>query len=376
MQSITAPPEISSALVLSGPGPGSLQEASRAWNQLATHLDDYADAYTKAISSLTDSWRGRSASSMTSAAAPYLAWLRATAQQCRRTATSMDLAAAAYESVRAAVTPIAAVSANRTRRSLLLANNIFGDNTAKIAENESQYLSMWTNNTAALTRYQAASAQATTLPAFSSPEQTTTTTGSATRAATTAATGSTVSSLESTIASFDPNAGWSGLANTYANQFVSSGFPINLLSYLAQYTSAQALTNVNNAIADGLAEGESALPASLPEALEALGAAGLTELPSAAIGVGMKVGPLTAPPAAAGFLAAAQTPTQLTAAATPLPVSESAGFSGFPPIVPPIAPPPAAAGSGWRKRRQQKYEDLEVGLQLRGSVIPKPPSAG
>jgi hypothetical protein len=42
------------------------------------------------------------------------------------------------------------------------------------------------------------------------------------------------------MSSFDPNSGWFGLANTYANQFVSSGFPINLLSYLAQNSSARA----------------------------------------------------------------------------------------------------------------------------------------
>ncbi|BBY34613.1 hypothetical protein BST33_14840 [Mycolicibacter minnesotensis] len=369
MQSIAAPPEISSALVNTGPGATSLLDAAGAWRLLGAQLDEQADGYVSALSALVDSWRGRSAAAMVASAEPYLLWLRTTAQECRRTAASIRLAAAAFDSVRAAVTPPAAITANRARRVELLATNRFGTNSAAIAENESQYLAMWTTNTAAMTRYQAASAQATTLSGFDAP----TTTPSA---------GNTsldglLTSLEALVNPYDPNYGWSGLANTYANQFVSSGFPINLLSYLAQNTSAQALQNVNAAIGQGLSEGEAALAPALPlGGLGALGAAGLTEMPTAAIGVGMKVGPLTAPPAAAGLLATAQAPVQLASAVTPLPAPESAGFSGVPPILPPIVPPAAAAGSGWRKRRQQKYEDLEVGLELRGPVMPKPPSAG
>ncbi|WP_409428599.1 PPE family protein [Mycobacterium sp. SMC-11] len=368
MQSITAPPEVTSALVHTGPGARSLVEASGAWRKLGTYLDEYADDYVAALSSLVDSWRGGSAAAMVQSAEPYLVWLRATAQQCRRTAAAMQQAAAAFETARAAVAPTAAIKTNRTRRVQLLASNRFGTNSAAIAENESQYLGMWTNNTAAMTRYRAAAAQATTLPAFSSPKLATSGTTSA---------ASTLASLEQSLPAFDPNASWTGLANTYANQFVSSGFPINLLSYLAQNTSAQALQNVNTAMAQGLAEGESALIPAMPlGGLGALGAAGLTEMPAAAIGVGVKVGPLTAPPAAAGFLAATQAPVQLASSATPLPANQSTTFAGVPPIMPPMVPPSNSAGSGWRKRKQQKYEDLEVGLELRGPVMPKPPSAG
>lgn len=255
MQSVTAPPEVTSALVHNGPGARSLIEASGAWRHLGTYLDEYADDYVAALSSLVDSWRGRSAAAMVQSAEPYLVWLRATAQQCRRTAVSMQQAAAAFEAVRTAVAPTAAIKANRTRRVQLLASNRFGTNSAAIAENESQYLGMWTNNTAAMTRYRAASAQATTLASFSSPKPAASGTTSA---------ASTLASAEPSLPAFDPNASWTGLANTYANQFVSSGFPINLLSYLAQNTSAQALQNVNTAMAQGLAEGESALIPAMP----------------------------------------------------------------------------------------------------------------
>jgi hypothetical protein len=176
------------------------------------------------------------------------------------------------------------------------------------------------------------------------------------------------------------------LANVYANQFVSSGFPINLLSYLAQNQSAQALQGVNAQIGQGVSEGESAL-GPLGAGLGgggalgglgqlgpgALGAAGLGQAStSAAIGTGVPMGKLTAPPSIVNLLPTSQAPVQLASAATPL----GAGESGLP-MLPPLMPPPISpAGSGWRKRKQQKYEDMEIGAELKGTVMRPPPSAG
>ena len=185
---------------------------------------------------------------------------------------------------------------------------------------------MWANNSAAMTRYQAASAQASTLPQFSSPSSTTNPAGtakqsSAVSAATTsssptvsAATPAQTSQVNLGFA--DPTTGYFGLANVYANQFVSSGFPVNLLSYLAQNQSAQALQGVNAQIGQGVSEGESALGGGLGGGASgalgglgglgqlgpgALGAAGLGQAStSAAIGTGVSIGKLTAPPAVVG----------------------------------------------------------------------------
>jgi hypothetical protein len=67
-----------------------------------------------------------------------------------------------------------------------------------------------------------------------------------------------------------------------------------------------------------------------------------------------------------------QVPVQLASASTPL----GAGESGLP-MLPPLMPPPISpAGSGWRKRKQQKYEDIEIGAELKGTVMRPPPSAG
>src|SRR5262249_10403085 len=146
-----------------------------------------------------------------------------------------------------------------------------GKNLAAIAETEAQYENMWVNNSAALYRYEANSAQALELPQFSSPPSIVNPAGTAAQASAVSAAAALpadtvpppVSPIDQILQAigvlFDPNQGWFALGNTYANQFISSGFPINLLSYLAQNTSAQALQSVAPDIAEGLSEGESAL---------------------------------------------------------------------------------------------------------------------
>jgi len=402
MEFTSLPPEITSALIHTGPGAESLIAASEAWQQLGVTLEDSAESYGGALSSLAGVWQGPSSATMAQAVEPYVTWLRTTAQQTQQIASSAEAAAAAYNTVRASVVPVAAVIANRTQLVHLLATNVFGMNLPAIAENEAQYQAMWANNSAAMTGYQAASAQATTLPQFSSPASATNPTAldskaSAATAATTSSTASTAAATSVTPAAAtpvnfgfsDPTTGYFGLANVYANQFVSSGFPINLLSYLAQSQSAQALQGVSGSIGQGLSEGEQAInvPGGAAGALGALGAgglshggglggalgaAGLGEInTSAAIGKGVSIGNLTAPPAVVELLQTSQAPVQLASAATPL----DAGSAGMP-MMPPLMPPPISAGSGWRKRKSQRYEDLEIGAELKGKIVRPPPSAG
>jgi PPE-repeat protein len=404
MEFTTLPPEVTSALIHTGPGAESLIEASEAWQQLGTDLEDSAETYAAMLSSLTGTWQGPSATAMVQAVEPYLSWLQTTAQQAQQTASSAMAAAVAFNSVRAAVVPTAQVTANRALLAQLLATNGFGRNLPAIAETEAEYQAMWANNSAAMGRYQAASAQATALPQFSSPTSTTNSTGlaaqaSAVPAATTssaATTGATtaqsgglfgiLAALESFFSfTNNSNAAVGPNANMW-NTIFSSGFPINLLSYLAQNQSAQALSGVNSAIGQGVSEGESALGGGAAGGLGGLGRAGLGTLgpgalgaaglgqasTSAATGVGVSIGKLTAPPAVVGLLPGQQVPVQLASAASPL----SAGGSGLP-MLPPLMPPPISpAGSGWRKRKQQKYEDMAIGAELKGKVVDPPPSAG
>src|SRR5271168_3940099 len=395
MEFTTLPPEVTSALIHTGPGAESLIEASEAWQQLGANLEDSAENYGATLSSLVGTWRGASSTAMVQAVEPYLNWLRTTAQQVQQTAASAQAAASAVNSVRAAVVPVGQVSANRALLAQLLATNGFGRNLPAIAETEAEYQSMWANNSAAMTRYQAASAQASTLPQFSSPSAVTNSTeqaaqASAAPAASTAAATSGATTAQTTLSDLfsqlnNSNAVFGPNSNLW-NTIFSSGFPVNLLSYLAQNQSAQALQGVNSSVGQGLSEGENAFGGAAANlgggaagalgalgqsggGLGALGAAGLGQInTSAALGAAVPMGNLSAPPGAAPLLAN----VKLASAATPLGAGGAAGM----PMLPPLMPPPLSPGSGWRKRKAQKYEDIAIGAELKGKVMKPPPSAG
>lgn len=402
MEFITLPPEVTSALIHSGPGAHSLIQASGVWRELGTDLEEAVGNYASVLSTLAGEWHGPSTLAMIDAAGPYLTWMRATAQQCHRLSSSVSVAAAEFSATLAAVVHPSVVSANRTQLAQLVATNGFGKNLAAIAETEAQYQAMWVNNSAAMYRYQTASAHALDLPMFTSPPTVVDAAGTAAQtdavqtAVASAGSTQTVTVLANAAAAaapadavpppvspldallqgvgvlFDPNQGWFGLTNTYANQLISSGFPINMLSYFAQFTSAQALTELAPDVAQGLSEGESALSGAASGLTDIAGAFGAIGAPAATMGAAVQLGTLSAPPAAAGLLVSAHTPAQLASAATPLPAGGDADF----PMLPPIMAPPIAAGSGWRKRTDPKYEDLVMGKEIEGTFIPRSPSGG
>ncbi|MGA9677247.1 MAG: PPE family protein, partial [Mycobacterium sp.] len=82
------PPEINSGRMYAGPGPGSMLAAAAAWNGLAAELQSAASSYRSVISALTSGpWLGPSSTAMAAAAAPYVAWMSATAGQAELAAT-------------------------------------------------------------------------------------------------------------------------------------------------------------------------------------------------------------------------------------------------------------------------------------------------
>jgi PPE-repeat protein len=373
----TLPPEISSALIHSGPGAGSFIEASAVWQRLGIELEDSLSGYASVLSSLTDGWQGPSSMAMIQAVEPYLTWLRTTAQQCEQLGSSMEAVAAAFElACRTVVFPVQ-VTSNRTRLAQLAATNWLGTNSVAIAETDAQYEGMWINNSAAMYRYEAASAQALALPQFSSPPAIASPTAAAAQASAVPAAAATpaqstlgdlLTSLLSTPGGFDPQAGWFGLANKHGYNFMSGGIPMNLLSAIAQTNIAQGFQNVGSDVAQGLAEGEAGLGApgavGLTSALSAAGSA-----PTAAVGVGVSIGKLTMPPAVVGLLSASKAPVQLAAAVSPLAADES----GLPFLPPPMMPPVAPRK---RKREGRDYDDIEIGLEIKGTFMTRPPSAG
>jgi len=86
MEFTTLPPEVISALIHSGPGSESLTAAAAAWRQLGADLEDAAENYAAVVSSMADTWHGPSAAAMSQSVAPYLTWLRTTAQQAQQVA--------------------------------------------------------------------------------------------------------------------------------------------------------------------------------------------------------------------------------------------------------------------------------------------------
>jgi PPE-repeat protein len=178
------PPEVNSARIYAGPGSGPMIATASAWNALAAELQSTASSYESAITGLiAGPWLGPSATTMAAAAAPFVAWMRATATQAEQTASQATAAAAAYDAAFAETVPPPVVAANRSLLMTLVATNLFGQNTPAIATTETQYAEMWAQDASAMYSYAGASASATSLTPFSSPPSSTNSSGQGSQAA-------------------------------------------------------------------------------------------------------------------------------------------------------------------------------------------------
>lgn len=167
------PPEINSIRMYAGPGAGTMLAASAAWESLAAELQDAATGYQSVITGLIDeSWTGPTSMAMADAAAPYVTWMRTTAEQCRLAATQATSAAAAYETAHAMTVPPPVVVDNRVRLATLVATNFLGQNTPAIMATEAQYAEMWAQDALAMYTYAASSATASAFKTFQPPPQT------------------------------------------------------------------------------------------------------------------------------------------------------------------------------------------------------------
>jgi PPE-repeat protein len=172
------PPEINSARIYAGPGPGSMLAAAASWQSLAEELTSAASGYSSVVSSLAGGpWTGPSSTAMAAAAAPYVTWLSATGDQARQAAAQAASAASAYESAFAATVPPPLIDANRSLLAALVATNVLGQNTPAIAAAEALYAEMWAQDATAMYGYAGASATASQVTPFSTPPQTTNSSG-------------------------------------------------------------------------------------------------------------------------------------------------------------------------------------------------------
>ncbi|BBA89067.1 PPE family protein [Mycobacterium pseudoshottsii JCM 15466] len=90
---------------------------------------------------------------MTTAAAPYIAWLTDAAGHAHTAATHAISAANVFETALATTVHPAVVTANRSLLATLVATNLLGQNSPTIAATEAAYEQMWAQDVAAMTAY-------------------------------------------------------------------------------------------------------------------------------------------------------------------------------------------------------------------------------
>ena len=169
---------------------------------LADELYTAASAYQSVVSELASGvWSGPSSTAMSAAGATYVEWLSATAAQAeepppkpggsrRSRGCVCDDGAAAK------------IVANRSLSAVLVATNILGQSTPAIAATEAHYAEMWAQDALAMYGYAGSSAAATALTPFTSPQQNTDPSGTASQAAAVSqASGTSAGNVQGTISS-------------------------------------------------------------------------------------------------------------------------------------------------------------------------------
>lgn len=332
------PPEVNSGRMYAGPGSGSLLAAAGSWDSLSAELGITAAVYESVLSGLTGVyWHGLAAQAMAAGAAPYVAWLYATAELAQQTAAQARAAAAAYELAHAMTVPPPAVAANRAQLATLVATNFFGQNTAAIAATEAQYAEYWAQDAAAMYGYSANSTAAVQFSPFASPRQTTTTDG--------------VTAQQDAVVQATANASSSGAQS--GSQVVNSSAPgtseipldFRILDTIqaAQFTFRSVFTAEGTPAgiiqadkALGILPNLGAVPAALPKAPALSGASSGLGNVDAVLARAGRIGPMSVP---AGWTATTGNPVaaapgsglaELTATEVGAPAGSTPGIPGLP----------------------------------------------
>ncbi|MGB9308149.1 MAG: PPE family protein [Mycobacterium sp.] len=362
----SAPPEITSALIHSGPGPGSLLTAANVWRQLAVDLGQTAADYASTVARI--SWQGPSAKAMILSSVPYVAWLHAAAVQAAQMSMAATTMAGSFVATRTAVVHPSVVTANRTMLANLIATNFFGINFPAIAATEAQYMQMWAGNTTAMLGYHATSLQTMTLQPFTPPPTTSNPVGMAAQGAAVA----TAQAIDIPVLDSIFSNPTIALLVLQADSVIQSGFPFNLTSTFlgghdfvpGQYPDVLAATPRNLALAYNVTGPEAVGGAPNTAAVAPAAETSAVETSvTASLGRGMYVSNLVVPPSAV------TSPIQLAAAEAPLVATTAEGAPLIPMFVPPMPP-------GARKAQRDNPAEKGYGPPIPGTIMRRPPSGG
>ncbi|QYL27754.1 putative PPE family protein PPE42 [Mycobacterium shottsii] len=148
------PPEVNSTRMHTGAGVAPMLAAGAAWEGLAAELSTAATSFGSVTTDLAGGpWQGPASVAMTTAAAPYIAWLTDAAGHAHTAATHAISAANVFETALATTVHPAVVTANRSLLATLVATNPLGQNSPTIAATEAAYEQMWAQDVAAMTAY-------------------------------------------------------------------------------------------------------------------------------------------------------------------------------------------------------------------------------
>ncbi|RRR43874.1 PPE family protein [Mycolicibacter terrae] len=153
---MASPPEVHSALLSAGPGPGPLLASAAAWSALDSEYTAVADELMVMLGAVqSGAWQGPSAEAYVAAHAPYLAWLTQAGADSAAAAARSETAATAYTAALAAMPTLPELAANHAVHAALMATNFFGINTIPIAVNEADYARMWVQAATTMATYEA-----------------------------------------------------------------------------------------------------------------------------------------------------------------------------------------------------------------------------